>query len=175
MRSIMRPPRLFALLLIWGVLPVAAIEGVEMAELMIQLDGSTLGGRSALVQDGEVLVPLDAFCEALGAEAKVMDGSGVFAVCREDLCIPLNTEGGDTADVDGVTYGRLEAFGGPLGLDWTADNGTLRVSTGKAEAVGLGIGSRPPDFTLPDLYTGEAFGPANVVGKRAVFYMWASW
>ena len=147
-----------------------------MTELKTELDGRLLAlNPSALLDTDAVLVPLTAFCEAVGAEAKVLEGSSVLAVCREDLCIPLNGSADDTVTVKGDLFARLDAFAGPLGLSWVTEKGALRVSTGVKEEAGLGIGSRPPDFTLPDLYTGEPLGPAHVLGKRAVFFMWASW
>ena len=33
----------------------------------------------------------------------------------------------------------------------------------------------PPGFTLPDLYTGEPVSAEDFRGKKAIFYMWASW
>ena len=124
--------------------------------------------------DGDgILVPLAAFCELVEAEAKEVNG--VLAVCREDLCIPLD-ESVDLVSFDGVRFARLSSFGGALGLAWSVDRGVLRVQSGRLpEQVGLEIGNRPPEFTLPDLYTGEPVGPAHFKGKRAVFFMWASW
>ena len=51
----------------------------------------------------------------------------------------------------------------------------LHVTSGAGDPVGLGIGARPPDFTLPDLYTGELVSLSDYRGRKAVFYMWASW
>jgi hypothetical protein len=151
-------------------------EGGKMDGIEVLLDGESIQMASAPRREGdEVLVPLTEFCEAVGAEAKVLDGNGVLAVCREDLCIPLNASGGDTVMVEGETFARLSAFGGPLGLEWSMDNGSLVVRTGSEATVGLGIGSRPPDFTLPDLFTGEQIGPGDYGGKRVAFFMWASW
>ena len=42
-------------------------------------------------------------------------------------------------------------------------------------AVGLGIGHVPPAFTLPDLFTGEMISSGDFLGKKTVFFMWASW
>ena len=41
--------------------------------------------------------------------------------------------------------------------------------------IGLSIGHAPPAFTLPDLYTGEMISSSDFRGKKAVFFMWASW
>ena len=32
-----------------------------------------------------------------------------------------------------------------------------------------------PAFTLPDLYTGDPTASWDFLGRKAVFYMWASW
>ena len=116
-----------------------------------------------------------AFCEAVGAEAKTLPGGGQLAVCKGDLCIPLNVGKTETVSIDEITYAPLTAFGEPLGLLWQTEADTLRVTSGAGERTGLGIGDRPPDFTLPDLYTGEPVSLSDYRGKKAVFYMWASW
>ncbi len=41
--------------------------------------------------------------------------------------------------------------------------------------VGLSIGHMPPAFTLPDLFTGEMISSGDFRGKKAAFFMWASW
>ena len=41
--------------------------------------------------------------------------------------------------------------------------------------MGLGIGDRPPGFTLPDLHAGDPISLEDYLGKKAVFYVWASW
>jgi len=145
-----------------------------MSVLKLYLDGRPAPLTPApRFQHGEVLVPLHAFCEVVGAEAKALDGGGQLAVCKGDLCIPL--KGAETVSIDGVTYALLTAFGEPLGLRWQAEGDALRVTSGAGGQTGLGIGDRPPDFTLPDLYTGEPVSLSDYRGRKAVFYMWASW
>jgi hypothetical protein len=147
-----------------------------MAVLKLYLDGRQMTLTPApRLQHGEVLVPLHAFCKAVGAEAKALDGGGQLAVCKGDLCIPLNTGKTETVAIDGVVYAPLTAFGEPLGLRWQAEGDILRVTSGAGGQTGLGIGARPPDFTLPDLYTGEPVSLSDYRGRKAVFYMWASW
>lgn len=146
----------------------------DMADLDVSIDGEKVG-IPAVVQGDEVFVALDTFCKAVNAEAKTLEANGPLAVCRDDLCIPLNVSGTeDTVTVEGVLFGRLAAFGDPLGLKWTQNNGSLVVTSGQA-ASGLGIGNTPPPFTLPDLYSGEAVSLSDYRGKKTVFYMWASW
>lgn len=145
-----------------------------MADVSVSIDG-----RPVLVQmkrqGGQIYVDLKAFCELVNAEAKRLEDNGPLAVCRDDLCIPLNTNGGhDTLDVDGVLFGRLGAFAEPLGLTWSMDGDGLRVKTEQLVS-GLGIGHVPPAFTLPDIYTGESVALSDYRGKKTVFYMWASW
>ena len=48
------------------------------------------------------------------------------------------------------------------------------VST-NGSANGLGFGETPPAFTLPDLYTGDPIASSDFLGRKVVFYMWASW
>lgn len=164
-------------MLLWGViffLLIGKIEGQTMSDLSVVVDQqkTTLAAK---VQDGQVYVALDAFCSAVDAEAKTLEENGPLAVCRDDLCIPLNVAGTeDTVTVDGLLFGRLAAFGEPLGLSWTQNNGSLTVTTGQA-VTGLGIGNTPPAFALPDLYSGASVSSSDYVGKKTVFYMWASW
>ena len=148
---------------------------VGMEEVNIVMDGRATQ-LVATIAEGEVLVPLDAFCALVGAEAKVLEGDGPLAVCREELCIPLNIgDARDTLVVAGTAFARLEAFGEPLGLSWELAGKTLRVTSDQSVDVGLGIGQVPPAFTLPDLFTGKPVSMHDYRGKKAVFYMWASW
>ncbi|OGG46438.1 MAG: hypothetical protein A3F84_15355 [Candidatus Handelsmanbacteria bacterium RIFCSPLOWO2_12_FULL_64_10] len=145
-----------------------------MRVLKLYLDGRPAPLTPApRLENGEVLIPLHTFCEAVGAEAKALDGGGQLAVCKGDLCIPLKQA--ETVSIDGVVYAPLTAFGEPLGLRWQAEGDSLRVTSGAGDRTGLGIGERPPDFTLPDLYTGEPVSVSDYRGRKAVFYMWASW
>lgn len=145
-----------------------------MRVLKLHLDGRPAPLTPApRLEKGEVLVPLHAFCEAVGAEAKTLPDSEQVAVCKGDLCIPLRQA--ETVSIDRVTYAPLAAFGEALRLRWQAEGDTLRVTSGAGDRIGLGIGARPPDFTLPDLYTGESVSLSDYRGRKAVFYVWASW
>ena len=126
------------------------------------------------IKNGEVLVPLHAFSKAVGAEVKTLE-EGKFAVCKDDLCIPIDYSSTIIVSIEGVVYARLAAFADALGLRWQIENGALRVTSSSVEHTGLGIGDRPPDFTLPDIYTGELVSLKDYRGKKAVFFMWSSW
>ena len=146
----------------------------KMTTLRVLIDGNE-SDLIATQKGDDVYVALDHFCEQIDAEAKILESGGPLAVCREDLCIPLNVSGiEDTMTVDGVLLGRLAAFGDPLGLSWTQNNGSLVVTSGQVVA-GLGIGNVPPSFTLPDLHSGAPVSVSDYRGKKTVFYMWASW
>lgn len=145
-----------------------------MRVLKLHLDGRPVTLTPApRLENGEVLVPLRAFCEGVGAEAKTLPGSEQVAVCKGDLCILLKQA--ETVSIDGVAYVALSAFGESLGIRWQTEGDTLRVTSGAGDRTGLGIGDCPPDFTLPDLYTGEPVSLSDYRGRKAVFYMWASW
>ncbi len=145
-----------------------------MRVLKLHLDGRPVTLTPApRLENEEVLVPLRAFCEGVGAEAKTLPGSEQLAICKGDLCIPLRQA--ETVSIGGVTYAPLTAFGEVLGLRWRTEADTLRVTSGVGDRAGLGIGDRPPDFTLPDLYTGDPVSLSDYRGRKAVFYMWASW
>ncbi|MDA0711624.1 MAG: hypothetical protein O3B73_15605 [bacterium] len=130
---------------------------------------------TASILNGHVYVPLDAFCAQIYAEAKTQDIGGLLAVCREHVCVPLNVSGTeDTVTIEGIVLGRLAAFAEPLGLHWTEGNGSLEVVSGQG-GMGLGIGHMPPPFSLPDVYSAEPISSRDYHGRKAVFYMWASW
>lgn len=142
-----------------------------MESLALVIDGEEVAlSQSPRREAGRVLVPVRAFSKALGAEAKELDGS--LAVCKADLCIPLKEE---TLSLDGEVFAYLSAFGEELGLQWQLADSTLTVKTEGGVATGLAVGSRPPVFELPDLYTGATVTSADYVGKKALFYVWASW
>jgi hypothetical protein len=166
-----------ALSLFLGAVSTHSQERFPVRVLKLYLDGRQMTLTPApRLQHGEVLVPLHAFSKVVGAEAKTLPGSEQLAVCKGDLCIPL--KGAETVSIDEVTYTPLTAFGEPLGLRWRTEADALRVTSetsGAGGRTGLGIGDRPPDFTLPDLYTGEPVSLSDYRGRKAVFYMWASW
>ena len=123
------------------------------------------------LDQGRVLAPVRAFSEVVGAEVKSVGGGEELAICKGDLCVPLSA----TTTVDGVVYARLSDLAAPLGLSWEVEGEVLRVSGGREEEIGLGIGKEPPGFTLPDLFTGAPVSMHDYRGKKAIFYMWASW
>jgi hypothetical protein len=156
----------------------AGLAGSEETHIMQMLDLTLNGKPVALdpgprVESGAVTVPLHAFVGILGAEAKRLEAGGPLAVCKGDLCIPIEEE--VTAVEGGTLYAPLAAFIEPLGFQWQVSGRVLALSEAKETDRGLGIGDRPPGFTLPDLYTGEPVSLGDHLGKKAVFYMWASW
>lgn len=127
------------------------------------------------LKNGDALVPLHAFSNAVGAEVKTLEDSGNLAVCKGDLCIPLGDSGANTISIEDVVYVPLDVLAEPLGLRWQMEDNALRVTSSAGERIGLRIGDHPPDFMLPDLYTGELVSLRNYRGKKTVFFMWASW
>jgi hypothetical protein len=166
-----------ASLIALGILLTVLVQSVEVAmeDLVLQLDGKSVVTDPGPRRDGDhILVPLLSFAKAVGAEAKVLEVNGPLAVCRDDLCIPLND--GSTIEIDDIVFARLAAFGEPLGLSWEVGGDTLRVKrSGSLKKSGVGIGDRPPEFSLPDLYTGTPVSLQEYRGRKTVFYMWASW
>ena len=149
-----------------------------MESLELKLEGEPIALTPAAQREGvEVWVPLQAFCAATGAVLKDIDGAGQLAVCDDggDVCILLRA--GDSRDVHGTTFGRLDAFAAPLGLSWSVtDDGVLAVlRRAVKENTGLAVGDRPPKIELPDVITGELVSADVYYSKPAVFYMWASW
>jgi len=127
------------------------------------------------LKNGEALVPIHTFSQIVGAEVKTLEGSGQPTICKNDLCIPVNISGANAVSIDGVIYVPLSEFASPLGLSWRIDDNALKITSSEVGSAGLGIGDYPPDFTLSDLYTGESVSLKDYRGKKAVFFMWASW
>ena len=136
----------------------------------VTIDGRSIAVRS-IDQDGVVYVELYPFCAETGAEVKPIPGEDQLSVCRGDLCIPLAA--GDLLEMAAAAFVRLDHIASPLDFAWRTDGARVIVET-EAGAVGLGVGDRPPGFELPDLFTGEKVRLTDYVGRRTVFYMWAS-
>ena len=122
-----------------------------------------------------MLVLLERFCEVVGSEVKVLDGLAYPAVCKGDLCNSLNVP--DVADavlVIGKTFVYLEALTEPLSLRFQTYTYRIEVKVMDSTS-GLGPGQMPPGITLSDLFTGELISSSDYLGRKVVFYMWASW
>ena len=138
-----------------------------MEHLELRLDGAIKRlNPGPLKSDTGVLVPIESFAFAVGAEAKEIDGR--WAVCKEDLCIFVEDDPKATLDIEGVVYASLSDFGDSLGLSWRVRDTSLAVNRN-------GLGQRQPSFVLPDLFTGELVSVESFYGKKTAFFMWASW
>ena len=126
-------------------------------------------------EDDEAWVPLDHFAPLVSCVVKQID-AGRQGICREgdaEICIPLSD--GDTRNIDGILFGRLGAFAEALELQWhLCDDDALQVGH-VAASLGLSIGDRPPEIRLPEDGSTAMVSSEHVIGKLAVFYMWASW
>jgi len=163
---------IIALPLCVGLVP-SRVQGDDAMQLLnAKLDNRAFELQPAARQEGEVVwVPAEVFGQAIDAECK--DIGGQWAMCRGDLCIPIDAAAARV--LDGVLFVRLDAFAEPLGLEWSVADGLLSVSRGQRADGGLGVGQVPPAFALPDLYSGELVSSSDFRGKKTFFYMWASW
>ena len=152
------------------------VEGAQhMKPMQLVLDGQSLD--LAPVMDGDrVLVPAQAFAVSVGAEVKRLTEQGPLSICRGDLCIPLDGDGEETVEVNGTIYVPIEAFAGPMGLQWSASSGRLLVwASGKSAEAGSRVGDLAPDIELPGLFSPERVSLSQFRGRRAAFFVWASW
>ena len=94
---------------------------------------------------------------------------GRWALCRDELCAPLGA--GQRNEADG--HLALEGLCAALDMEAVEAGGAWLLRPRRAP--GLGAGMRPPGFSLPELDGGAERSPAHFHGRRAVFYMWASW
>ena len=146
-----------------------------METLELKIEGEPIALTPAVQrEEGEVWVPLEAFCAATGTVLKDIDGAGQLAVCDEDggdVCILMGAC--DTRTASGTSFGRLDAFAAPLGLSWSVtDDGVLAVRRRTVkESTGLAVSDRPPKIELPDVVTGELVSADVYYDKPAVFYM----
>lgn len=119
-------------------------------------------------------VPLVAFAEAIHADITEQGVDGKIALCRGDLCVPIDSS--SRRNIEGRDYVPLEAFGDAFGLRWKSSAKELRVDTNESHEVeGLGMGQIAPPFALPDMYSGEPVSSQAFRGRKSVFFMWASW
>ena len=120
------------------------------------------------------MAPLYVFADSVGAEVKALDGLDHPAICRGDLCIPLNAGSSvELMSYDGDEYVYLDVLADALGFLIQQVKEVTMVTTN--DTCGSNPGDRPPEFTLPDLFTGESVSSADYLGRKVVFYMWASW
>ena len=144
-----------------------------MTRIDVEIDGSPL--ESGYMDGDRVLVPLESFCQAVGVEIKMLDGLENTAVCCGDLCIPLNVGGAvDTTHIERIEYVYVDLLEDALNLRIQQASEVTMITTTETKR-GLKPGDMPPEFTLPDLFSGEPVASSDFVGRKTVFYMWASW
>ena len=160
----------------WG----ARKEVRGMEPIVLYVDDEMVGlSPSAVVKNGDVLVPLEAFGGRVGLKIEYLEDPEQVTICRDDLCIPLMV--GDATQgavlLSEVAFASPSAFAGPAGLGWRYDakEKVLRIFTGGTSETGLDVGDLAPDFTLPDLATGTPISLSDFRGQKTVFFMWASW
>lgn len=143
-----------------------------MQRLKLSIDGRSSALLPGPRLEGErVLVPLHPFSAALGAQLKVPESGGQRAFCLGDLCVPIREE----IALEGEAFTPLADLAEALGFGWQLEGRDLQIRTAVVGDAGLGIGMEPPAFELPDLYTGEPISLRDYRGKKAVFFVWASW
>lgn len=160
----------------WGVRK----EMRDMEPVALYVDDEMVGSSpSAVLKNGNVLVPLEALGRKVGLKIEYLEDPEQVTICRDDLCIPLMV--GDATQgavfLAEVAFASPAVFAGPAGLGWRYDEEekVMRIFTGGASEVGLGVGDLAPDFTLPDLATGTPISLSDFRGQKTVFFMWASW
>lgn len=136
---------------------------------------------ASVVRDDALWVPLEAFCQKIGAHIEYPEGEGRVVVCRGDLCVPL-TVGEETVVIDNLTFAPLTAITEPLDLRYElAEEADLVYLTdrrqeveSKAPAAPI-VGQKMPDLSLPDVFTGQLISLQDFLGKKTLIFAWASW
>lgn len=146
-----------------------------MNELVLWVDGVEVASDPRPIRDDSgIQIPLEIFSEAIHATLQEIGVDGGIALCRGELCVPIDT--GSRRDIGGIDYVSLDLFGEAFGLRWWETDEELRVETkGMRDMEGLDTGQVAPGFTLPDMYTGELVSSETFRGRKTLFFMWASW
>ena len=144
-----------------------------MDEIKVIFDGLPTGTLEEVgLKEADVEVPLERFCASVGADLDVSEGKTV--VCSGDLCVPVEV----TRTHEGRSFTWLSGLSQALGLTWVfqEEDRELRLTTEveRTTGVSLRVGDLAPEFTLPDL-SGRLCSSSSFRGKKAVFYVWASW
>ena len=145
-----------------------------MKQLSLNVDGRAINSEvKPLETDSDVLVPIDQFASAIGAELKHVGSDEVLSLCKNDRCVPIDAD--SRCEIEGISFVDLHSIGGAIGLSWTSDNETLRVVTDDDVDVNAVVRRIVPTFSLPDMYTGEPISTGSFRGRKTAFFMWASW
>ena len=145
-----------------------------MRKLALIVDGVSVDGSPDPVEsDSLVLVPIEPFAAAIGAEVKDLGTAGAFALCLDERCVPIGAESLRTIDGDG--FADVASFAEALGLSYSVSDHELRVNTSESSRSDGGVGRIAPTFTLTDMRTGEPVLTDFSRGRKTVFYVWASW
>ncbi len=148
-----------------------------MTNVELILEGQPQQLSPGAWRDGdEAWIPLESFADLISCHVKSI-GEGRQGLCRngdDEICVPLLDD--DTRDMEGISFARLGAFAEPLELQWhLCDDDALQVGRVAASTGRLGIGDQPPTIRLPEDGSTRLVSSDHVIGKPAVFYMWASW
>jgi hypothetical protein len=144
---------------------------MHIHQLFINGQSQSLPTAPALV-DNAVWFPLQSAAKLVEAELQETP-DGTPMLCQGDLCVRLEED--DRRSIDGHPCVALQSLAHSFGLEWNLKATDLYISMTDRKMSGVSMGMRPPNFTLPDLYTGEPVSLNDFIGKKAIFYMWASW
>ena len=137
------------------------------------MDGTPLSLPTApTLADNTVWLSVQSAAKLVGANVQETP-DGTPMLCQGDFCVLLAEN--DRLAIDGQPCITLQSLAHSFGLECDLKDTDLYISTTERQMPGLGLGMRPPSFTLPDLYTGKLVSLDDFIGKKAIFYMWASW
>lgn len=153
--------------------PAAATRTITLFERM----SGQIIRTQALLDGGEVFLPMDVWVDQLGLTRKALAGDRV-GICREDLCIPFSV--GDVAtsirrvgqrELVPVTY-LAKALGGIA--VWNAKEDELLLDLTHGPSAEAAMDDSILDLSLPDL-SGKQVALTAFRGKKILLFAWASW
>lgn len=157
-----------------------AQKGTSMGKLTVLLDGHPVVlTPPPLRKDDGWLVPLESFCQVIGAKVEYPGESGMAVVCQADRCVPLkigDIEAG-AIEIDGGVYASPAVVVEPFGFQIQAQSSDrIEIVTGGVQMKDTGktAGRLAHDFTLTAL-DGAARRLSDFRGKKTLLYIWGSW
>lgn len=137
---------------------------------VILFNGNATEHANAVVESGELLVPLADLKSATGFEVKPM------GLCSSERCIPMPKGENWVIEREGAKFVNVSRFAKRIGQPIVGDEKRRVWAVGIAKddrPVALELG-QAPDFALPNR-EGKIIRLSDFRGKKVLLLSWASW
>lgn len=149
---------------------LAAVAAAADAPATVIAGEKTLSIDHAVVEKGELWVPLDQVTAITGFELKPQ------GLCAGDVCLPLAADGSWMSDKDGVKRFCVTRFAKHADQAFAVDearNTWCFTAVPQAPTQPL-LAGQAPDFALTDR-EGKTVRLSDFRGKKVLLWTWASW